>query len=183
MMALQHQWGRVDAEDIILAIENFSKEGRLTLNRTVIMGNSAGGLTALRCLIEHPDTFACGIIAYPVSDLCAMNDTTHVFEKHYNDFLLGALPNAQEQYKQLSPIHDVDKIKTPLLIFQGGEDNVIPQAQTDHLVEELQKLNKPHQYHVYPNEGHGFKRSNNLQHYYQTVLAFIEAHVGPTTTA
>jgi dipeptidyl aminopeptidase/acylaminoacyl peptidase len=72
-----------------------------------------------------------------------------------------------------SAIHFIDNLKAPILIFQGENDTNVPKWSSDMFVEKLKTLNKPVDYVVYPDEGHGFvKRANRIDWTQRTVTFF-----------
>ncbi|HNZ15444.1 MAG TPA: prolyl oligopeptidase family serine peptidase, partial [Anaerolineaceae bacterium] len=146
-------------------------------SKLVIMGGSAGGFTVLNALIHHPGFFKLGISRYGVSNLFMLEEDTHKFESHYNTSLLGALPEHHDEWQARSPVFHADKIRDALLIFQGSADPVVPQAQSDNLVEQLKANNVPHLYRVYEGEGHGFRQAENLTDYYNTIDAYLKEMV------
>ena len=150
--------------------------------RLVIMGGSAGGFTVLNALIHHPGFFKLGISRYGVSNLFMLEEDTHKFESHYNTSLLGGLPEYHEQWQARSPIFQANQIKDALLIFQGSVDPVVPQSQSDSLVEQLQANNVPHLYRVYEGEGHGFRQVENIIDYYKNHYQLFNEHFGTKPT-
>ena len=102
---------------------------------------------------------------------------THKFEAHYSDSLLGALPEASALYFERSPQFHAEKIQDPIAIYQGEEDKVVPRAQSDSIVAILKQRGIPHEYHLYPGEGHGFRKSETIEHFYQSVENFLKLHV------
>jgi dipeptidyl aminopeptidase/acylaminoacyl peptidase len=145
--------------------------------RLTIMGGSAGGFTVLKALEDYPGFFTAGICLYGVSNQFTLAADTHKFEAHYSDSLLGTLPETSDLYRERSPIFFVDKIQDPIAIFQGEDDVVVPRLQSDEVVESLQKRGVPHVYHVYPGEGHGFRKSETIEHFYNEVEKFLRQYV------
>ena len=64
-----------------------------------------------------------------------------------------------------------------MIVFQGGEDKVVPQNQSDDIVKSLRARGIPHEYYVYADEGHGFRKPATLQDYYEHVLEFLAQYV------
>ena len=145
--------------------------------RLVIKGGSAGGFTVLKALEDYPGLFKAGICLFGVSNQFTLAAETHKFEARYSDSLLGPLPEASDVYRQRSPIFYVDQIRDPLAVFQGEIDMVVPRAQSDEIVAALQRRGVPHIYHVYPGEGHGFRKAETIEHFYKTVEKFLQQYV------
>lgn len=76
-----------------------------------------------------------------------------------------------------SPIFFADRITDPMAIFQGEIDQAVPKAQSDEIVASLRARGVPHVYHVYEGEGHGWRKSETIEDFYQRVEAFLKQHV------
>jgi dipeptidyl aminopeptidase/acylaminoacyl peptidase len=71
----------------------------------------------------------------------------------------------------------VGKIQDALAVFQGEDDVVVPRNQSDKLVDVLRQKGVPHIYHVYPGEGHGFRKTETITHFYDAVDKFLKQNV------
>jgi dipeptidyl aminopeptidase/acylaminoacyl peptidase len=91
--------------------------------------------------------------------------------------MLGPLPEAAQVYRERSPIYFIEHIQDAIAIFQGEIDNVVPRAQSDTVVASLQQRGIPHLYQVYPGEGHGWRKSETIEHFYKTVESFLREKV------
>jgi len=168
---LQGSWGLVDTEDCINAAKYLAGRGLVDGQRLAIRGGSAGGFTTLSALTFH-DVFAAGASYYGVADLEALTVETHKFESRYLDGLVGPYPEAKDIYDERSPICHTQNLSCPMLILQGLEDKVVPPAQAEAMVEALKAKGIPYAYCVFPNEGHGFLRAENVQKALETEYAF-----------
>ncbi len=175
--ALRGNWGIYDVQDSVSGARALVDQERIDAGRMVILGGSAGGLAVLKILEDYPGLFKAGVCRYAVADQFQLAINTHKFEAHYNDRLIGLLPEAANLYQERSPIFFADRIQAPLAVFQGDKDRVVPRRQSDELVKVLERQGVPHVYHVYPGEGHGFRKPENIEHYYRTVEAFLRQHV------
>lgn len=170
-------WGVYDVQDSVAAVHYLEQLGWIDKNKVVIMGGSAGGFTVLQALEEYPGVFKAGVCLYGVSNQFTLAFDTHKFEAHYSDKLLGELPEASQVYRQRSPIFFIDKIKDPIALFQGADDKVVPRNQSDELAAFLERNGVPYVYHIYPGEGHGFRKSETIEHFYIEVEKFLKQHV------
>jgi len=175
--ALKGNWGIFDVQDAVSGANHLVEQGKVDNNRLVIMGGSAGGFTVLKALEDYPGFFKAGICLYGVANQFTLVADTHKFEAHYSDTLLGALPDASDLYYERSPIFHADKIQDPIAVFQGEEDKVVPRSQSDEIVLSLKNRGIPHEYHLYPGEGHGFRKTETIEHFYQTVEKFLKIYV------
>lgn len=171
--AIRKKWGVVDVLDTIGAAKAVSERGLCDESRMAIMGSSAGGFTVLNTLIQFPRLFRAAVCAYPVCDLMEDIQKTHKLERYYNHYLVGDPRRDHRNYLARSPLIHAKKIVDPIAIFHGENDRVVSLDQTHHLVEELEKQGTPHLYITYPEEGHGFRKTETIRDYYQRVLDFL----------
>jgi dipeptidyl aminopeptidase/acylaminoacyl peptidase len=174
---LRGTWGTVDVEDCIAAATYLADQGLVDRDRMVIRGGSAGGFTVLASL-AFGDVFAAGACSYGIADLSVLAADTHKFESRYTDQLIGPWPEARDVYEARSPIHHLDKFDTPLIVFQGLDDKVVPPNQSEMIVEALQAKGVECEYHAYEGEGHGFRQAATIVHQMNAELAFYQRVLG-----
>jgi len=177
LQALQGRWGEFDAEDAANAARALVENGLADPGKLIIRGGSAGGFTVLNALIHYPGVFKTGICLYGVSNLFTLIQDTHKFEAHYNDHLVGTLPDAAEKFHTWSPIFQAENIQDPLAVFQGSTDRVVPPSQSEEIVTALRRRGIPLLYKVYEGEGHGFRREETLMDYLREVERFLQQYV------
>ena len=177
MLKLRGRWGECDVDDCISGARHLAESGKADPGRTVIMGGSAGGFTVLEAMVRRPDAFAAGICLYGVADQFHLAAETHKFESRYLDTLLGPLPEAAPIYRDRSPVLRAGRIRRPLAVFQGDEDQIVPRAQSEAIVAALKQNGTPHVYHVYQGEGHGWRKRETVEHFYKAVDRFLREHV------
>lgn len=170
-MRLNGMWGITDTADCINAAKYLVAERLADGSRLLITGGSAGGYTTLCALTQHDD-FAAGASYFGISDLepFAKPGGTHKFESQYEHTMIGPYPEAAELYRQRSPIHFVDRISAPMLILQGAEDEVVPPAQAELMVDALEAKHLPYAYLLFEGEQHGFRKA-------ETIVASCEAEL------
>jgi dipeptidyl aminopeptidase/acylaminoacyl peptidase len=155
---LRGGWGIVDTEDCIAAARYLADTGEVDGKRLTIRGGSAGGYATLCALVFHDD-FAAGASYYGVADTETLATDTHKFESRYLDSLIGPYPERADLYRERSPIHFVERLRAPVILFQGLEDEVVPPSQAETMVAALRRNGVPHAYLAFEGEQHGFRRS------------------------
>jgi dipeptidyl aminopeptidase/acylaminoacyl peptidase len=174
MQRLYGDWGGVDVQDAVSGADALAARGWVDRSKCVIYGGSSGGYAVLRALTVHQGQFCAGVNLYGVADQFALVRDTHKFERAYSDMLLGKLPQAAALYRERSPLLFADRIRDPLIIFQGSDDTVVPQNQSDAMVRAIRAAGTPVEYHVYAGEGHGFRKPETVEHYLNAAREFLE---------
>ncbi len=159
--ALYGRWGDVDIEDVVAAARFAAANGLADAARMAIYGGSAGGYVVLAALAFHPGVFSAGVNLFGISDLEALARDTHKFESRYTDILIGPLPEARDIYRARSPLYAADRIRAPLLTFQGSEDKAVPPSQSEGIYEAVKSKGIPTAYVLFEGEGHGFRKAEN----------------------
>lgn len=177
MNKLRGAWGIYDVEDSATGATHLAQQGLADPSKFVILGGSAGGFTVLQSLVEKPGFYKAGVCLYGVANQFGLAADTHKFEERYLDSMLGPLPEAADVYHARSPLFHADKIVDPIIVFQGADDKVVPQNQSDSIVASLKARGIPHEYHVYAGEGHGWRKPETIEHYYNTVMKFLTQYV------
>jgi dipeptidyl aminopeptidase/acylaminoacyl peptidase len=170
-------WGVVDVDDCDGAARWLADQGRVDFDRLCIRGGSAGGYTTLAALALR-DTFAAGASHFGVADLEALAVETHKFESRYLDGLIGPYPAARDVYIARSPIHHLDQLDRPLAVFQGLEDEIVPPAQSEMIVEALRTKGVPVAYVAFEGEQHGFRQAANIRRALDGELSFYAQVLG-----
>ncbi len=168
---LKGEWGVVDVDDCVNGAKWLAEQGLVDGNRAVITGGSAGGYTTLAALAFR-DFFKGGGSHYGVSYLEGLDLDTHKFESRYNLWLIGDGPDSKQLYHDRSPVFHADRVKCPVIFFQGDEDRVVPPNQTEGMVNALKKSGIPVGYFLFAGEQHGFRKAENIKRALDAELYF-----------
>jgi dipeptidyl aminopeptidase/acylaminoacyl peptidase len=174
--ALWGQWGVADAEDCLDAARHLAHRGDVDPGRMAVRGGSAGGMTALNALAAGEGFKACTAL-YAVTELLSLVATTHDFEAHYNDRLIGLLPEARELFVERSPVSRASEMTGAVLLLQGTDDAVVPPAQAERMRDALAAAGTPCDLRFFEGEGHGFRRADTLTACLEAELAFYQAQL------
>ncbi|HET9676171.1 MAG TPA: S9 family peptidase [Solirubrobacterales bacterium] len=178
---LRGTWGVVDTEDCVNAALHLAAEGLADRERLAIRGGSAGGYATLCALVFHDD-FAAGASSFGVADAESLAADTHKFESRYLDRLIGPYPEQADLYRERSPIHHVERLRAPVILFQGLEDAVVPPNQAETMAAALERNGVPHAYLAFEGEQHGFRKAEtNIRcleselYFYGRIMGFAPA--------
>jgi dipeptidyl aminopeptidase/acylaminoacyl peptidase len=168
---LKEQWGVVDVEDCVAGARHLADRGLVDRERLVVRGSSAGGLTTLSALAFF-DVFKAGASYYGVSDLKGLDADSHKFESHYNEYLIAPKEKADAVYAERSPVNHTDKLRRPMIFFQGLDDKVVPPPQSEVMVNALRLRGVPVAYLTLEGEGHGFRKADSIARTLEAELYF-----------
>lgn len=178
---LKGNWGVGDLDDCVNAAKFLASSGRADEKALLIHGGSAGGYTTL-CALTFRSDFAAGASHFGVGDLGALARDTHKFESRYLDGLVGPYPERDDLFRARSPIFHTELMRTPVILFQGLEDEVVPPAQAEAMAEALRLRGVPFAYVSFEGEQHGFRQAKNIMraaeaelYFYSQVLRFEPA--------
>ncbi|MDE1466964.1 S9 family peptidase [Aurantiacibacter sp. D1-12] len=164
--AANREWAGKMHDDLIDAVEWAVSEGIAERDKVAIMGGSYGGYATLVGLTFTPDVFACGVDIVGPSNLETLLKTIPPYwepmVKQFHE-RMGDPTTAEgrEYLKSISPLYKASEITKPLLIGQGANDPRVKQAESDQIVEAMERDGVPVTYVLFPDEGHGFHRPEN----------------------
>ncbi len=156
-----------NAKAAIDAVDNL---GYIDRKRVAVGGHSYGAFMTAN-LLTHSDLFAAGIARSG-----AYNRTLTPFgfqgeERNYWE--------AKETYNEMSPFNYVDKMKTPLLLVHGENDNnpgTFP-IQSERYFQALKGYGAPVRYVVLPKESHGYAAKESILHLLWEQDQWLEKYV------
>jgi dipeptidyl aminopeptidase/acylaminoacyl peptidase len=178
---LRGAWGVVDVSDCVNAARWLAAQHAVDPDRLLIRGRSAGGYTTLAALTFHSGMFRAGASYYGIADLERLAQDTHKFESRYLDGLIGPYPAARDTYRSRSPIHHLDQLMSPLILFQGLEDRIVPPNQAHMMADAVRAKGIPIVLVMFPGEQHGFRRADSIVRCLEAELSFYADVLGITS--
>ena len=173
---LAGRWGELEIIDVFSLLDELQRTDRVNAERLYIRGGSAGGYSSMLA-IAFSDRFAAAASWYGVSDPLTLEQVTHKFESDYLSWLLGPLTDSNRHSIELrSPLFRVEKMKTPMIFFQGKQDVVVLPEQTYSIVSALRKRGHQAVHHEFPDQGHGFRCVSTIAFALKEELAFYQCH-------
>lgn len=176
---LNGNWGVVDVDDAVNAARYLVERGEADGNCLAIRGSSAGGYTTLSALTFRK-VFKAGASYYGIGDLETLATDTHKFEARYLDRLVGPYPAVKARYIERSPIHFTDRLSSPLILFQGLKDKVVPPNQAEAMFDAVKAKGLPVACIYFELEGHGFRQAANIKRALDAELYFYARIFGFT---
>jgi dipeptidyl aminopeptidase/acylaminoacyl peptidase len=179
----RHDLHGKDIDDIVAAFEYVSDLPYVEGDRVAYFGDSHGSYLAMMAAIRIKP-FAI-IHGWGVTDMAEWfeyikNSEIPVYQTIVEDLRksLGGEPqDVPEVYRQVSPVTQIDRIKCPVLILHGEEDEDVPVAQAYKLADALKEAAKEYELRVFQNEKHGLRSPEARQTMAQAVLEFLKKHL------
>ncbi len=177
-LALDNVRKRMDSvKDIEYAAKWLSKRKEIDKDKIILQGGSYGGFMVLAGLTTYPDLFAAGIDVVGISNFVSFLENTGDYRRALREAEYGSLATDREFLQEISPLNHADKIKAPLFVIQGANDPRVPQSEADQIVESIQSRGGIVEYLLYPDEGHGLRKTENKLDAYSKVVKFLEKYV------
>jgi len=182
MNAGNGQWGVGSMQhDLTDAVRQMIKQGIADPKRIAIMGGSYGGYATLAGLAFTPELYACGV------DMFGLSNVQSAF-KSFPDFWkplktrwirrVGDVENDNELNQRISPLFHIQDIRAPLLIGHGANDPRVKIQESEQIARVMRENKLPVIFVVYPDEGHGFYRAENIMDFYGRVEEFLAKYLG-----
>jgi dipeptidyl aminopeptidase/acylaminoacyl peptidase len=166
---------RADANRDIKASADFLVESGIgNAKRLGIMGGSYGGYVVMVGLTAYPDTFAAGANLYGVVNFETFFAHTQPWMAAVSKVEYGDPVTQREMLRELSPIHRIDRIVAPTLVLHGANDTNVPVIEAEQVVKELERRKVPVQYVLFPDEGHGWRKTPNRIRATVEIVRFFE---------
>lgn len=151
--------------------------GLAPADRVAIMGASYGGFTVLSCLTRQPDLWCAGVDIVGIANFETFFRHTGPWRRKLRAGEYGDPVRDAALLRDLSPIHQVDRIRAPLMVVQGANDPRVPQVESDQMVARLRARNHPVEYLLFPDEGHGIVKIPNRIRAYTAIAGFLQRHL------
>ena len=145
--------------------------------RIGIWGGSYGGYLTGLALGRNSDVFKAGV------DLMGVHDMSRTLSEGFNPtsnlamqigrYEKGDLEKALKLAFESSPVADVARWKSPVLLIQGDDDRNVQFHQTVDLAARLRAHHVPYEELVLPNEIHGFLRWSSWAKADEATAAFL----------
>ena len=172
------QWAGAMHTDLLDGKDWAVKQGIADPKKVCIMGGSYGGYATLAGVAFSPDAFACGVDIVGPSNLNTLLKTIPPYWSTILATFHKRMGDSEDLLKAQSPLFKADQIRAPLLIGQGANDPRVNKAESDQIVAAMRKNNKPVEYYVFPDEGHGFARPTNNMAFNAVAEEFLAKYLG-----
>lgn len=174
------QWGSKMQEDIAEGVTWLINKGIANPERIGVFGYGFGGYSALNQAIRYPQLYKCAASYSGYINLFTYIKGFPAYYKPYKLMLNEIVGNPEKDIdylKSASPVFQIEKIKTPILIAQGGKDSKVNVNETNQFVKELRKRSIPVNYILNENETQLFKNADHKLTFYTQLGDFLDKHL------
>ena len=148
-------------KDIKDCVDAVVKSGAADPKRIGIMGGSYGGYMVTAGLTEYPDLFAAGADLFGIVNFETFFKHTEPWMAAISKIEYGDPDKEVDLLRRLSPIHKIDRITAPTIVLHGANDTNVPVVEAEQVVDSLKKRGVPVEYVLFPDEGHGWRKTPN----------------------
>ena len=169
--------------DVITDIEDCAKHIRSTwavngiAPKIGIAGGSYGGYSVLIAMSLFAGAYDAGVEQVGISNLITFLHNTAPYRRALRISEYGDPVKDKVALEKLSPITYVDRIKAPLLMFQGVNDPRVPVGEALQIHDALEQRKIEGDLILFPDEGHGSSKRANIVLTIGHELAFFEKHL------
>jgi dipeptidyl aminopeptidase/acylaminoacyl peptidase len=163
--------------DIAAAVAYLVDSGIADPERIGIMGGSYGGYMTMAGLSFYPQLFAAGADLFGVVNFETFFAHTEPWMAAISTVEYGDPKTQADLLRRLSPIHRLDAIRAPTLVLHGANDTNVPVVEAEQVVENLQRRGVPVKYVLFPDEGHGFRKTANRITSTVTLVRWFAEHL------
>lgn len=172
-----------EAEDVMAGVDAaLARHPWLDSTRMGVEGTSYGGQLA-DWLVTRTNRFAAAIPTAGIANLISFN-----YMSYYHDYLaveFGAYPHVGALMDTLwkrSALRYVSRVKTPVMLVHGENDNDVPIAEAEQFYIALKDVGVPVVMIRYPREGHGVRETKHVIDFIDRSIAWYNrwfSHSGP----
>jgi dipeptidyl aminopeptidase/acylaminoacyl peptidase len=173
------QWGLAMQDDLTDSVDWLVKNGITDKNRVCIVGGSYGGFAALMGAVKTPDLFKCASSLNGVSDIVQLlGDDSGRFKSESTNVRIGDREKDMARLRATSPINNIDKIKTPILLVHAKDDLRVDIKQSYRMRDKLQSAGKTVEFLEIKDGEHWLENEAARNSYLTALEAFLGMHIG-----
>lgn len=170
------EYGPRELRDALGFLDAVGNHPRVDTSNVALIGHSHGA-TMVSYFISHSDRFD---VAVGINGAYDWIRQANEFPGRMYGFPygMGGMPNElPEKYDSYSPMENIDRISTPLLLVAGEGDGQIPPVHAEEFHNRLEGAGKTSELLYFEDEGHLIEKEENQREFWERVLKFIGAHL------
>ncbi|MFT3702184.1 MAG: S9 family peptidase [Agriterribacter sp.] len=172
-------WGEGDYKDLMTGVDHIIKQHPwVDEERLGVTGQSYGGYMTNR-IITKTKRFKAAVADGSISNLISFAGTSLYHSLMESEFQ-GSVYNNYEVLWNCSPLKDIKKASTPVLLLHGETDNEVPVSQAEEMYIALKRLGVETELVIYRGEGHGWRPDlspANRKDLLKRMIAWFDKHL------
>lgn len=173
--------GDKDLKDCIWGKKWLQSQDYIDSEKIGIIGGSYGGYMTMAAMTFYPDEFNVGVNFFGVTNWLRTLKSIPPYWESFREALYAEMgdPNTADSVRlyNISPLFHAEKVKKPIMVLQGANDQRVLQIESDEIVEAVMKNDVPVEYIVFPDEGHGFIKKENEIKANGQILTFLNKYL------
>ena len=167
-------------KDIGALLDWVAKQPDLDASRVAIVGQSYGGYMALAVAAHYNDRIAGAIDLYGISNWTTFLKNTEGYRRDLRRAEYGDErdPKMAAVFDKISPLNMSERMKKPMMIYQGANDPRVPQSESEQMVAKLRAQGTEVWYVLAKDEGHGVAKKQNTEAVRATEIVFLQKVLG-----
>jgi dipeptidyl aminopeptidase/acylaminoacyl peptidase len=147
--------------------------------RIAVTGGSYGGYMTLAALTHYSDRLKCGVDVVGISNFVTFLESTQAYRRDLRRVEYGDERDAamRAHLEKISPTTNVKRIGVPLFVVQGKTDPRVPVTEAEQMVKALRGNGGTCWYLMAKDEGHGFKKKQNVDFQFLSTIQFWQQHL------
>jgi len=182
--SIKEHYYDLELEDILKGINVLDKKGMIDKTKMGTMGWSNGAILTIMLTVRYPEMFK--VAASGAGDVNWTSDFgTCRFGVSFDQSYFGGAPwddkNGtfyNKNYIEKSPLFELEKVRTPTIIFHGSEDRAVPRDQGWEYYRALQQVDKaPVRFLWFPGQPHGLGKITHQLRKMNEELKWIDKYL------
>jgi len=168
-------------KDIGALLDWVAQQPDLDASRVAVVGQSYGGYMALAVAAHYNDRLVGVIDLYGISDFATFLENTEGYRRDLRRAEYGDErdPAMRAVFEQIAPINMSDRMKKPMMIYQGANDPRVPASESEQMVAKLRDQGTEVWYVLAKDEGHGVHKKANQEAVRTTEVQFLKSVLSP----
>jgi dipeptidyl aminopeptidase/acylaminoacyl peptidase len=166
-------------KDIGALLDWIAQQPELDISRVMVTGGSYGGYMTLAVATNYNDRIRCAVDVVGISNFNTFLKNTESYRRDLRRVEYGDERDSTMAafFETIAPINNADKITKPLFIVQGGNDPRVPRTESQQMADKLRGNGTTVWYLEAADEGHGFRKKNNLDFQRNATVLFMERYL------
>lgn len=165
--------------DIGALLDWVGEQEELDEERMAVFGGSYGGYMVLASLVHFGDRLDAAVDIVGITSFVTFLENTREYRRDLRRAEYGDERDEEmrEFLESISPVNNVERIRSALFVAHGQNDPRVPVSESEQLIRAVRENDQEVWYMLARNEGHGFRKKENRDLFYEISVLFLERHL------